>query len=256
MLGATRYDAQKIEFTEGTTPLSNYMHYGNMHSYFAAGALPETAFPSKLPDDLPPGSSTMFASVAPSGRSDTHTKRMQYYSWYVSKAKPMIMTETNLHESITRVPELPRILIESFRTGIKRTYIYSMINTNGGYGLFALDAPYAPRATGTAVHNLTTILADTASSYTPTGSLDYTVSGAANARHFLFQKSDDSYWLAVWLSAASTAGSKSLTLTFNDGSHTIQQYKDLNPTPLAAQGPNTSFTGLQVGPTVSIFKIT
>ena len=54
---------------------------------------------------------------------------------------------------------------------------------------------------GTAIHNLTTLLADTgatAATFTP-GSLGYTLSGTtASDNALLMQKSDGSYWLSLW----------------------------------------------------------
>ena len=54
---------------------------------------------------------------------------------------------------------------------------------------------------GTAIHNLTTLLADTganAATFAP-GSLAYTLGGTtANDNTLLMQKSDGSYWLSLW----------------------------------------------------------
>ena len=58
-----------------------------------------------------------------------------------------------------------------------------------------------PMPAGTAIHNLTTLLADTgtkASTFT-TGSLSYSVScKMSNDNSLLFEKSDGTYWISLW----------------------------------------------------------
>jgi hypothetical protein len=96
-------------------------------------------------------------------------------------------------------------LLDAYRMGFAQTYIYNLID---GYqsthaedylGVFNFDG--TPKLAATGLHNLTILLKDTgatASSF-PTGSVPYTLTGSiAGDSTFLMQKSDGSYWLALW----------------------------------------------------------
>lgn len=257
-LGSPHNDAAELKTTfdaANDQPIHNYVDYGNIHAYYGTPKLPEMSFPDKLPPDLQDGWPTQFARVAPSGNSGEPVNIYRYVSWYISRQKPIIITETNHKGEPGQARGLvliPRLLLENFRIGIKETYIFNLLLFNG-YGIFGnATTDYEIRPTATAMHNLTTILADTAASYTPSGTLDYSL--PTNVRRVLLQKSDGSFWLCVWRAAEYDTAASNATLTFTSN-QTIQQYKDLDTTPLAAQGPNTSFT-ISVGPKVSIIKIT
>ena len=75
-------------------------------------------------------------------------------------------------------------------------------NSSGTWGLFNSDGSARPAAT--ALHNLTTLLADSGSNFTP-GSLNYTLSGTqAGDNSFLMEKSDGSFWIGLWDESGST----------------------------------------------------
>jgi hypothetical protein len=146
---------------------------------------------------------------------------------------PVMATENGYHNAINTVdassvhrpasPEaagvyLPRMLLESFRLGVARTYVYQLANqgvlgTDGirvddpdlthvaaNYGLLNFDLSYKPA--GRSVADLTTLLADDPGQTTP-GSLAYAVTGApADVRQVLLEKSDGSYYLALWRAAS------------------------------------------------------
>jgi hypothetical protein len=123
--------------------------------------------------------------------------------------KPVITTETGFQDdpaSPDAIPQdvaaryLPRVLLEQFRAGIARTYIYELIDwstQSGHYGLLNQDG--SPRPVFTAVKSLLNLLADPGPAFTPQN-LSYTVQGAgADFRHMAFQKRDGTYLVAVWL---------------------------------------------------------
>lgn len=91
---------------------------------------------------------------------------------------------------------MPRLLIEQFRAGIRRTYLYELIDCCGeSYGLLTQDG--LPKPAFYAVKSLLTLLADPGPAFTPQD-LAYTVSGGSDVRHMLFQKRDGTYFLALW----------------------------------------------------------
>lgn len=260
-LGGTFNDASETKTTfdaANAQTIENFFDFGNLHTYFGTAKLPETTFQSKTPNELPSGWATQFASVAPTGgTADDPMNRYRYYSWYISRQKPIITTETNSQGSgstgeLRSGSFVPRILLESFRMGVQQTYIFNLVMYNG-YGLFGNESDdYEVKPAGQALHNLTTILSDAATSYTPSGTLDYSV--PAGIRHVLLQKSDGTFWLCLWKAAEYTTTASAVTLAFTNP-QTIQQYRDLNLTPMVSVGPATSFN-VTIGPKVSIFKVT
>jgi hypothetical protein len=91
------------------------------------------------------------------------------------------------------------VYLAQFKRGWRYTFIYQMVDNQGGdtlnMGLFHTDT--TPKLSATYIHNLTAILADTISK-TP-GVLNYSVPAEpATVHDFLMQKSDGTFYLAVW----------------------------------------------------------
>ncbi len=257
-MGTPDNDASELKTTfDALNPYSidRYIDNGNLHSYYGSPKLPDTTFPDKTPGVLQPGWSTQFANTAPTGNSGETMDRYRFLSWFISRAKPFVVTETNSTGAPGQVRNavmIPRIYLENFRIGVLHTYVFNLLMFNG-YGL--LDTPangFAVKQSGVAVHNLTTILADSAPSYTPSGTLNFTV--PSGIKRVLLQKSDGSFWLCVWRDVEYDVAATPMTLTFASAK-TITIYADLNTTPLASRGPNTTFS-VDVGPKVTIIKIT
>jgi hypothetical protein len=89
--------------------------------------------------------------------------------------------------------------------GAKQTYIYQLLDAYAGdsqeehFGLFRLDN--SPKPAATAIHNLTTILADTAGNASNFGThtLDFTVTNAPDTVNtVLTEKSNGSFQLITW----------------------------------------------------------
>ncbi len=129
-------------------------------------------------------------------------------------SKPMMITETGYtthhakagHVAVTMEMAgiyLPRMLLHTFASGVKRTFIYELFDLHddqqdpeANFGLVHADGVTLKPA-GIAMSNLLTVLRDPGAP-SPVMPLDVTVS-EAQARSALFQKRDGVYYLAVWL---------------------------------------------------------
>lgn len=96
---------------------------------------------------------------------------------------------------------VPRTMLLAFKHGFDKTFFYQLIDDPSspqGYGL--LNDDFSPKAPYTALQSLLSLLADPGGSNFTPGSLPFTILGGdSNVNHLLLQKSDGSYWLAVWL---------------------------------------------------------
>lgn len=136
------------------------------------------------------------------------------YAWHFRFAqqhfggRPIVTTETGYSNDPRvrdSVPEeiaaryLPRILLEQFRRGIVRTYIYELADEPGRqmHGLLRQDG--TPKPAFHAVSALLSLLADPGPAEMPEP-LRYTVTGARDDVRFIaFQKRDGRSFLAVWI---------------------------------------------------------
>lgn len=126
--------------------------------------------------------------------------------------KPIISTETGYQDDVSQhghVPPtvagryMPRLLLEHYRAGIARTFLYELADfaNSGHYGLLHADG--TPKPAFTAVKSLLNLLSDPGPRVTPQD-LAYAVQGAsADVRHMLFQKRNGAYFLALWLEVPS-----------------------------------------------------
>jgi hypothetical protein len=119
--------------------------------------------------------------------------------------KPVIATENGYHNAGTpdAIPldvagrYMPRLLLEQFRAGIKRTFLYELIDCcSETYGLLTQDG--SPKPAFHAVKSLLRLLADPGPAFAP-HDLAYAVNGGSDVRHMLFQKRNGTYFLALWL---------------------------------------------------------
>jgi hypothetical protein len=96
---------------------------------------------------------------------------------------------------------IPRTMLLAFKHGYDKTFFYQLIDdpySPQGYGLLHDD--FTPKAGFTALQSLLSLLADPGGSNFTPGSLPYQILGGdSNVNHLLLQKSDGSYWLAIWL---------------------------------------------------------
>jgi hypothetical protein len=115
---------------------------------------------------------------------------------------PSTTTPYTVPESVT-ASYVPRTMLLAFKHGYDKTFFYQLIDdptSVQGYGLLRPD--FSEKPGFIALQNLLSILSDpnpSWSSSTP-GSLPYQILGGdSNVNHLLLQKSDGSYWLAIWL---------------------------------------------------------
>jgi hypothetical protein len=125
--------------------------------------------------------------------------------------KPVITTETGYINDLSNsygVPEdvsgkyLPRLFLEQWLHGIRRTYIYELVDigaqlADNGFGLLHND--FSPKPGYNAIKSLLGLLTDPGPAF-PLGNLDYKLSGnVANVHHLLLEKRDGTFYLAIWI---------------------------------------------------------
>lgn len=174
--------------------ISSLVTYNNLHTYFGG---------------MNPGSEGW-------GDFDSQGNSYGSFSYWLDQANldapnvPSVVTETGYisYPNPTRpytIPEsigasyIPRTLLLAFAHGVKRTFIYELLDefSSPGYGLVHGD--FSPKPAYNSIRNLISVLSDPGPSFVP-GSLSYSVSGAdSSLNHLLLQKRDGSYWLVLWL---------------------------------------------------------
>jgi IPT/TIG domain/Putative Ig domain len=127
-------------------------------------------------------------------------------------SKPVITTETGYVNDLTQVngvPEdvsgkyLPRLLLEQWMSGIKKTYVYELVDlgsghgANNGYGL--LHSDFSPKPAYNAIKNVLGLLSDPGPAF-PASGLNFKLSGnLTNVHHLLLEKRDGTFYLAIWV---------------------------------------------------------
>jgi hypothetical protein len=141
---------------------------------------------------------------------------------------------------------LVNLYLSAAARGWLRTYIYQLMDDGQGtWGIFIENGSSAsPKLAGNYIHNLTMILSDNSSSFTPTP-LAYSVKGETNTIHdLLLQKSGGAYELAVWgdrpVSGENTVVTVSLPMSYptvnvydvTAGANPAQTFSDVSSVPL------------------------
>jgi len=212
--------------------IAQFMDYSNVHIYFG-GRNPETGGWGG-----PDAQGNYYGSIA--------------YNLDLAQidgaGRPVRATETGYLTtagivSSGKVPEsvagtyAPRLLLEFFKHGIKRTYFYELVDdpntTNSGWGLLRYDLSAKPAFT--AISNLLGILQDQPTQFTP-GSLQFTLTGnTTGVETLLIQKSNGTFWLAIWLKGC------------------IYDVNALKATPIAPQPVTLSIPGGRVATYIASF---
>jgi hypothetical protein len=171
--------------------LSSLINFGNTHDYFA----------TFNPETPPYGGSFYHCGGYGSMQFDMCLAQM------VSVNEPVISTETGyasgtgLSDAIIGRYEL-RSLFQSLSLGIAKTYLYELVDdpSSENYGL--LTDSFSPRPAYTAIQNVLLLLKDV--SFPQPGKLNYTLAGQTqNVDHLLLQKSNGTFYLAIWLAVKS-----------------------------------------------------
>jgi hypothetical protein len=170
--------------------ISSLVTYGNTHDYYATFN-PETG---------PYGASFYNCGGYGTMQFDMCLAQM------VAANEPVVSTETGyqsgvgLSDAIIGRYEL-RTLFESLSLGMKRTYLFELIDDpSGNWGL--LTANFSPKPAYTAIQNVLSLLQDV--NFGQPGKLNYTLTGQTqNVDQVLLQKSNGSFYLAIWLGVQS-----------------------------------------------------
>ena len=179
--------------------------------------------------------------------------------------RPAIVTETGDYtnpDHASGVSEdvqakwMPDTLLDDFSNGVSATYLYQLQDGGtdpGGsnpelhYGLFHADG--TPKLAATAIHNLTSLLADSgtqAQAFAP-ATLQYSVSGLpASGNQKLLEKSDGTFDLVLWAEPQIWNTSTNQENTITPASVTVslgQIYQSINVyDPLFGTAPVATYT--------------
>jgi hypothetical protein len=134
----------------------------------------------------------------------------------VAVGEPVISTETGyasgqgLSDAIIGRYEL-RTLFNSLRVGISRTYLYELIDDPSSLNYGLLTDSFSPRPDYTAIKNVMSLLEDV--SFSQPGKLNYTIAGQTqNVYQLLLQKSNGTFYLAIWLGVQSADAQEPSTI--------------------------------------------
>ena len=193
----------------------------------------------------------------------------------IGPGTPIVQTETgyvvnntvsqNVISEATEAVYEPRLLLHSWNKGIKRTYIYELMedpSSTAGIGLLRSDM--TPRPAFTAISSLMSLLADSSGSF-PLQTLNYTLTGnTTGVETTLLQKKDGSFWLALWLNGsiwdvnalkATPLAPQTATLAILDG-HTVHNAWTFDNTGNATSQVLSSMTlTFPVTSTITLLKI-
>jgi len=149
---------------------------------------------------------------------------------------PKVTTEANYfpNSSVNATLQgkmISELYLQAVNSGFQNTFIYPLFNDSttssaGGFFNVSGDEGDSGNATplGTYTHNLTTIIADNSSAFTPV-SVPYTITGLPSTGYsLLMQKSSGLYELAIWGEAFVSQTSTPVTVTFPAAVPTVNVY--------------------------------
>jgi hypothetical protein len=186
-------DADVIGFSVTGTKPSNFApygtgqkaDYGNAHVYFGSGTPPAADIDKygKMPGMMTPGKDVVLTETG----FPTSTTGNQHIS------------------DIAQAKNTLNVVLDAAKQGFARLYLYELVDERpkptdqeANYGLFNND--WSPKASATALHNLTTILEDNSSNAEvfKTGKLNYSISGLPSSDNSLLEKANGVFDLAIW----------------------------------------------------------
>src|SRR4051794_33689042 len=197
--------------------------------------------------------------------------------------KPVVITETGYTtqantqylgvDETVQAKSILNTLVDAYKAGVSATYLYEMFDRDSSanntdpeanFGLFNSDG--TPKLAATAIHNLTTILADDGKGgQQPTGPLNYTLSNMpASGSSMVLGKSNGAYELVVWAepklwndAADAEISNPPQTVTVNLGGvhHSVKVYDTLTGTTAIASYTDVSTITLPVSDHPLIIEI-
>ncbi|MFG1782619.1 hypothetical protein ACGFIU_09275 [Rhodococcus oryzae] len=186
----------KTESTRALGDLSGLTDYGNIHNY---------------PSDRNPETK----GWGPNGYGSL-LWNLNYIARPVTAQRPVISTETGYYNSPTSdsgvsrtaaATYIPRLLLGSYDAGIRRAFLYELAdqkaNPNDKEANFGLlDSTGNPKESFKALQGLIHLLSDPQGANFQPGRLDYSLATQArDIQTSLLQKSDGTFFLAVWRAA-------------------------------------------------------
>ena len=210
-LGKT-YEPGKNPIPAGA--LTDFVDWGNFHPYFGGN-------PFSFPFAYGTIEKYLWNGTNPSTNMDEFPYAFDTYA-PPFKPRPMAATEAGCATDANGTSEsahgkyIPRMFLEYFRKGIKRTYSYEFVdefadqnNREARFGMLRRDL--TPKPAYTALKNLIAVLSDKSAKadFSP-GTLDFTLNVSPNGdwnrtqyvHYQLFQKRSGDFYLAIWHEAA------------------------------------------------------
>ena len=137
--------------------------------------------------------------------------------------------------------------LDFYKQGWTHTFIYQMRDNEGGpsntWGIYHADS--TPKMAATDLHNLTTILADHPSH--ARGRLKYSIPNEpATVHNLLLQKSDGTFYLAVWDERVVGTGSDQVTVDFGRTQSVVKVYDPTIDTTVQQQLANVNSVSLSL----------
>ena len=201
--------------------LSAYTDYANAHTYANVGQTPNDVITSLNSD----------AQLAAASR-------------------PVITTEIGWQTSLFSETQIAQYAVDATFDGIADgdagMYFYGLYDdSSGDWGLFNSDG--TPRPAATALHDLTTLLADpgaSAGNFTP-GSLNYSLSGTQSGDNsILMQKSDGSFWIGLWNEGGSQ---HTVTVNLPSAASQVEVFDPLTGTSAIQSASDTGSVSVSLG---------
>lgn len=201
--------------------LAAFANFANAHTYPQPGETPNQAI-LQLNSD---------AELAATGRPVMTTE----IGWSISQFSPTTVAQNVVDAAFDGIAD-----------GDAGMYFYALYdNSSNDYGLF--NANGTPRPAATALHDLTTLLADTgttAASFAP-GSLNYSLSGTTSADNsILIEKSDGTFWIGLWDEGGVT---HTVTVNLPVPEATLSVFDPVTGTSSVATATNASSISVSLG---------
>ena len=240
--------AQSAQFQQTLYAAAQSLGVPTINMSFGAGW---TAANNWIGDYANVGDLSAFADYAnahtyPSGAPDTTIQQLNADALLAASSRPVISTEFGYNISSTDPTQATKWTLDAALDGMKdgdvKTYFYALFDDqSGNFGLMNPDG--SPRPAGVALHNLTTLLQDSGGTINP-GSLDYTLDNtAAGDNSLLMEKSDGTYWLALWNESNS---GHTVTLNLSSTATAVEVFDPLTGTTAVQTADNTNSVQITV----------
>ena len=200
--------------------LSAYTNYANAHTYPNVGQTPGSAIQQLNTDAL------LAAGTRPVITTEIGWQTSQY-------------TETQIAQNVVDAT------FDGIADGDAGMWFYGLYDdSSGDWGLFNSDGTARPAAT--ALHDLTTLLADPGApaGFTP-GSLAYGLSGTQSGDNsILIEKSNGSFWIGLW---TETGSQHSVTVNLPSTASEIEVFDPITGTSAIENASNATNIAVSLG---------